>query len=119
MIYAVFFKYKSLISIRSVILNKRIALVNSLQLDSSLHNHQLYINNYGNLIVYVANDKAIVKFSPLSVAAFHSSLQLQTSARSSTDDVPHPLTLYLERGHTLMRLTPGFYFRGQSLQSSR
>lgn len=88
MIYAVFFKYKSLISIRSVILNKRIALVNSLQLDSSLHNHQLYINNYGNLIVYVANDKAIVKFSPLSVAAFHSSLQLQTSARSSTDDVP-------------------------------
>lgn len=86
MIYAVLFKYKSLISIRSVILNRRIALINALQLNPSLHNHQLYINNSGNLIVYVANDKATVTFSPLSVAAFHSSLQLTTPPKDQTAD---------------------------------
>lgn len=86
MIYAVLFKYKSIISVRSVILNKRIALINSLHLDPTLHNHQLYIDNCGNLVVYVANDKAIVKFSPLTTAALHSSLQLYTSSISHPDD---------------------------------
>lgn len=86
MIYAVLFKYKSLISIRSVVLNKRIALINSLHLDPSLHGHKLYINNYGNLVVYVANDKATVKFSPLSAAALHSSLQMHAPPTASPDN---------------------------------